>query len=289
MDSDEDMKIIVATRAGFCSGVKRAVDMVYEVLSKGKDVYMLGELIHNRRVVDSFQRLGVQIVKEIPKDAPGAFLVTRSHGISPEIIDKAKKYKLHLVDTTCPFVKRVQELAKFILSNGYELVLVGDRGHAEIEAVLSRLPQSSLVSVISTSSNLEEFLPSTKRVGIVSQTTQSLEFFSQVVGKISRYVQEMLVYNTICEETLSRQKEVEELSQEVDVVIVIGGRNSANTNRLYRIAKKHCLRTIFIERKEELSKEDFKREDTILLVSGASTPYEFVEEIRELLLSWDRG
>ena len=282
------MKIIVATRAGFCSGVKRAIDMTNEALLRKDKVYMLGELIHNKRVVDKFRSLGVKIVKEIPKDAPGAPLITRSHGISPDVIKKAREYGLHLIDTTCPFVKKVQELARYILANGYELILVGDRGHAEIDAVLARLTDLSMVSVISSSSDLLGFIPKTKRVGIVSQTTQSLEFFSQVVGKISKYTQEMLVYNTICEETILRQREVDELSRRADVVVVIGGRNSANTNRLYDIAKKNCPRTIFIERKEELSHNDFKRNDTVLLVSGASTPYEFVEEVKELLLLWDK-
>ncbi len=282
------MKIIVATRAGFCSGVKRAIDMTNEALSQKSKIYMLGELIHNKRVVDKFRSLGVEIIKEIPKDAPGTFLITRSHGISPDIIKRAREYGLHLIDTTCPFVKKVQELARYILANGYELILVGDRGHAEIDAVLARLADLSMVSVISNPSNLLGYVPKTKRVGIVSQTTQSLEFFSQVVGEISKYTQEMLVYNTICEETILRQREVDELSRRADVVVVIGGRNSANTNRLYRIAKKNCPRTIFIEKKEELSREDFKKDDTVLLVSGASTPYEFVEEVKELLLLWNK-
>ncbi len=282
------MKIIVATRAGFCSGVKRAIDMTNETLSQKGKIYMLGELIHNKRVVDKFRSLGVEIVKEIPKDTPGAFLITRSHGISPDVIKEVREYGLHLIDTTCPFVKKVQELARYILANGYELILVGDRGHAEIDAVLARLTDLSMVSVISTPSDLLGFAPNTKRVGMVSQTTQSLEFFSQVVGEISKYTQEMLVYNTICEETILRQREVDELSRRADVVVVIGGRNSANTNRLYRIAKKNCSRTIFVEKKEELSREDFKKDDTVLLVSGASTPYEFVEEVKELLLLWDK-
>ncbi len=281
------MKIIIASRSGFCSGVERAVEMVHDVLSKNQKVYMLGELIHNRRVIDNFQKMGVKVVKDIPKEK-GAFLITRSHGISPEIVMRAKNHGLHLVDTTCPFVKRVQELAKFILKSGYELILVGDRGHAEIEAVLSRLSDHTMVKVISSLEELEDFTPSLKKVGIVSQTTQSLDFFSQVVAKVSQDAKEMIVYNTICEETLSRQKEVEELSGKVDVVIVIGGRNSANTNRLYNIAKKNCSRTLFIENKEELSKDFFKEDDTILLVSGASTPYEFVEEVKDLLLQWDK-
>ncbi len=282
------MKIIIASRSGFCSGVERAVNMVYDLIPQKKDIYMLGELIHNRRVVESFRKSGIKIVKEIPKDAEGAYLITRSHGISPEIIIKAKKYGLNLVDTTCPFVKKVQELAKYILSAGYELVLVGDRGHAEIDAVLSRLPDLSLVHVISNKEDLDKFLPGTKRVGIVSQTTQSLEFFSQVVAKISKFTQEMIVYNTICEETLSRQREIDNLSKKVDVVIVIGGRNSANTNRLYNIAKKNCSRTFFVEDKDELKRENFKPTDTILLVSGASTPFRFVEEVKKLLESWDK-
>ncbi len=282
------MKIIIASRAGFCSGVERAVNMVYEAVKKGRPVYMLGELIHNRRVVDSFRDLGVKIVNEIPRNTPGAFLVTRSHGIPPKVEEEAKKYGLYLIDTTCPFVKKVQELAKRILTGGYELILVGDKGHAEIEAVLSRIDDLSSVRVISSPSDLEAFRPSSKKIGVVSQTTQSLEFFSQVVGKLSKYAQEMLVYNTICEETLSRQQEVRELSRKVDVVVVIGGKNSANTNRLYNIAKKQCPRTFFIEGKDELRRSDFERDDRVLLVSGASTPYKFVEEIKELLFRWDK-
>ncbi len=281
------MKIIIANRSGFCSGVERAVGMLYDALSEDKKVYMLGELIHNRRVIDEFKEMGVEVVSSIPKDKD-AFLVTRSHGISPKIIEEVKGQGLYLLDTTCPFVKRVQELARFILKNGYELILVGDRGHAEIEAVLSRLSDLSMVKVISSPKELKDFKPSTKKIGIVSQTTQSLDFFSQVVGALSRHTQEMVVYNTICEETLARQKEVEELSEKADVVIIIGGRNSANTNRLYNIAKKRCPRTIFIEDKKELSKDLFRSNDTILLVSGASTPYKFVEEVRDLLLEWDK-
>ncbi len=280
------MKIVIASRSGFCSGVERAVEMLYDALSKDKKVYMLGELIHNRRVINEFKEMGVEVVSSIPKDKD-VFLITRSHGISPKIIEEVREQGLYLVDTTCPFVKRVQELAKFILKNGYELILVGDKGHAEIEAVLSRLSDLSMVKVIGSSEELKNFKPSTKKIGIVSQTTQSLDFFSQVVGTLSKHTQEMIVYNTICEETLARQKEVEELSGEVDVVVVIGGKNSANTNRLYNIAKKNCSRTLFIENKEELSKDLFKNNDTVLLVSGASTPYKFVEEVRDLLLEWN--
>lgn len=283
------MKIIIASRIGFCSGVERAVNMAKTVISSGKKVYMLGELIHNKRVISSFRKFGVDIRKDIPKDSPSAYLITRSHGISPKVFEEAKKYNLNIIDTTCPFVRRVQEIAKGLLKNGYELILVGDKGHAEINAVISRIPQNALVSVISNEEDLKDFRPHKNRVGIVSQTTQSLDFFSKVVGDISKYTYELLVYNTICEETVARQNEVDSLSKGVDVVIVIGDRNSANTNRLFQIAMKNCPRTIFIEKPQELKKEYFKTDDVVLLVSGASTPYEFVKEVEIFLknLKWE--
>jgi len=283
------MKIIVASRIGFCSGVERAVNMAKTVISSGKKVYMLGELIHNKRVISSFRKFGVDIRKDIPKDSPSAYLITRSHGISPKVFEEAKKYNLNIIDTTCPFVRRVQEIAKGLLKNGYELILVGDKGHAEINAVISRIPQNALVSVISNEEDLKDFRPHKNRVGIVSQTTQSLDFFSKVVGDISKYAYELLVYNTICEETVARQNDVDSLSKGVDVVIVIGDRNSANTNRLFQIAMENCPRTIFIEKPQELKKEYFKADDVVLLVSGASTPYEFVKEVEIFLknLKWE--
>jgi 4-hydroxy-3-methylbut-2-enyl diphosphate reductase len=273
------MALLIAKSAGFCFGVKRAMDMALEAARKEpQNLYTLGPLIHNPQAVQSLERSGIKLrdrIEDIPK---GGRVLFRSHGVSLQDLEKAKRKKLSIIDATCPTVKKAQFFAKFLHRRGYSLLIVGDFHHPEVEAIRSYLGDG--VEVVENADTVKRLGP-WEKLGIIAQTTQSSSLFRDIVGVSSEKAREVRVFNTICHATTIRQREAVELARRVDCVIVIGGHNSGNTQRLAAICREIQPRTHQIETAEELDPRWFSKRQRIGLTAGASTPYWVIEEVRD--------
>ncbi len=278
------MEILVAKTAGFCFGVKRALELVREALRNGETpLYSLGPLIHNPRVVMELSAKGVQEISdidEIPAQAAGKAII-RSHGAGPGTYRIADAKNIGIIDATCPFVKNVQQLGAFLAGQGYQVIVFGERDHAEVKGVLESIvavPAASPALVISDSGEVDTQQLAAK-VGIISQTTQENSNFSRLVASIVPHVKEIRVFNTICSATAERQRETAELSRKVDVIIVVGGKNSANTSRLAEIGRKNGAKTYQVESASEINPDWFQGIKKVGITAGASTPDEQIDEI----------
>jgi small subunit ribosomal protein S1 len=263
------MEVIVAKTAGFCFGVKRALELVEQALTDTEtSIYSLGPLIHNPAVVTALEARGLKPVMTLDGIDAGR-VVIRSHGVGPSVISAAKAKHLTLIDATCPFVKNVQKLAVGLEQEGYQVVIVGERDHAEVKGVLDSVTGQALVIEDPAEISVDLLQP---KVGIVSQTTQDSQGFNRVVGAIVPYTKECRVFNTICLATARRQHEASELSRQAEVMIVVGGKNSANTRHLAEICRTGGASTYQVEAAAELQKVWFSGVNRIGVTAGASTP-----------------
>ena len=274
--------ITVAGHAGACYGVQRALDLVHKVAAEATgSVHTLGPLIHNPQVVAGLERAGVSVVEDVP-DQSGSTLVLRTHGVVPEVEEVAHERGLAVVDATCPYVKRVHHAAERLQRDGYQVLVVGEAGHPEVEAILGHAPGAVAVANVAALDGVTL----SKREGVVVQTTQAKATLDAVVSELMARVPEVCVVNTICEATSERQQAARELAGRSDVMVVIGGRNSANTTRLAEICSAACPRTHHIEVPAELEAAWFAGARDVGVTAGASTPTaqidEVVSRIREL-------
>jgi small subunit ribosomal protein S1 len=277
------MEIILAKTAGFCFGVKRALELVDQALADtGTPIYSLGPLIHNPAVVAELETRGLKPVETLRGIGAGR-VVIRSHGVGPSVIAMAQAQHLTLIDATCPFVKNVQELALTLDREGYQVVIVGEREHAEVKGVLDAVKGAAIVIEDPDEVDRELVAP---KVGIVSQTTQESAAFNRVVGAIVPYAKECRIFNTICLATARRQQEAAELSRQVERMIVVGGKNSANTRHLAQICRSGGTLTYQVEDAAELQTGWFAGVSRIGVTAGASTPdaqiFSVVEKINLL-------
>jgi 4-hydroxy-3-methylbut-2-enyl diphosphate reductase len=264
------MEVRVARHAGVCYGVERALKLANEAADAGVPVRTLGPLIHNPQAVEELQSRGIEVVGSLD-DADEGILVIRTHGVDPAIIRDAKASGLEVLDATCPFVSSAQQAAAQLKADGYTVVIVGEADHPEVEGIVAHAGGDALV--VEEVSDIPERLPS-RRVGIVVQTTQSLERLNQVVGALLPRVSELKVHNTICSATSHRQSAAGELAREVDVMVVVGGKNSGNTTRLAEICRSANPRVHHVETADELRPEWFSGARLVGVTAGASTPDE---------------
>ncbi len=283
----KDIKL--AKYAGFCYGVKRAVETVKKLKCENPDkkVFVLGELIHNAHVIRDLEKLGIKTLNEIPEKGEG-ICVIRSHGESPEIIEKIKQVGFEPVDLTCPDVKKVQQKAVELAKEGYFVVIVGKEEHPEVIAIKANAKLwSDKVIVAANPEQLEPYkeqIKSHKRVGVVVQTTQRITTLNSIVEYLTSIAKEIHIANTICQSTAMRQAEARELAQESDLVIVVGSKKSANTTHLAEILK-DITSTIHIENADELAnyKDIIDRAVKISITAGASTPQDVIEDVIKTL------
>lgn len=267
--------ITVAEHAGACYGVQRALELVERVASEATGpVHTLGPLIHNPQVVDGLSRRGVTVVEDVPEKA-GSTLVLRTHGVVPEVEEMARRRGLTVVDATCPYVKRVHHAAERLQADGYQVLVVGEAGHPEVEAILGHAPGAIAVANVAELEGVEL----EKRVGVVVQTTQAKATLDAVIAALTSRVPEVRIINTICEATSERQQAAAKLASSSDVMVVIGGRNSANTTRLATICQASCERTHHIESCGELEGAWFAGAARIGVTAGASTPTSQIDEL----------
>lgn len=272
------MKIIMAKNSGFCFGVKRAITMAFKAAEEREHICSFGPIIHSPQVVESLAEKGVEIVTDI-KSIEHEAVILRSHGVTAGELEKisANSNNIEIIDATCPFVKKAQDHAAQLSRDGYTVVLVGEAEHPEVQGIVS---YASLGNVFTVATREDvEALPGCKKIGIIAQTTQSYSNFCQVVEACLTKCQELRVFNTICDATTVRQDEARAVASQVDLMLVIGGHNSANTTRLAHICKELQPRTYHIETADEIAPEWFTDVELTGITAGASTPQWIVEKI----------
>ena len=282
------MKVKVARTAGFCFGVKRAVDKVYQLIEQGiQPIYTLGPIIHNEEVVSDLAARGVQVIEEKDLDTLSeGTVVIRSHGVGMEVYHKLEANHLDYVDVTCPFVLKIHRIVEKQSHAGKHIVIFGDPNHPEVRGICGWC--EGAYTVLKNKEDTEQFLPSEdKEICVVSQTTFNYNKFKELVEILckKRYDNSVLnmgdILNTICNATEERQKEAQNIAGEVDTMLIIGGRHSSNTQKLFEICKEECGNTYYIQTPVDLDSEMFHHSSYVGITAGASTPKKIIEEVQE--------
>ena len=285
------MKVVTAKTAGFCFGVKRAVDKVYELIESGASpIYTLGPIIHNEQVVADLDSKGVRVIEERDLDSlTEGVVVIRSHGIGKKVYDKLKERELEYVDVTCPFVLKIHRIVERESSKNAHIIIIGDKNHPEVQGICGWCSKGEdAFTVIKDARDAKAIvIPEGKEICIVSQTTFNYNKFQELVEILSKKLYDnnvlniLNVLNTICNATEERQKEAKFIAGEVDTMLVVGGKHSSNTQKLFEICKKECENTYYIQTPVDLDSEMFQCSSYVGITAGASTPKNIIEEVQE--------
>jgi len=275
------MKINIAKKAGFCFGVKRAIDITFDLAKEdNKGLYTYGPLIHNPQVVEELRIKGVKTVDDLTSPDIRTIII-RTHGVSPEVYAETSKMGYNVIDATCPFVKKAQNFAQILNDEGYQVLIIGDKEHPEVQGLMGFAGGHAVVA-----DNADNLPVLKNRVGIIVQTTQPFDTFRKIVLEVINTVREVKIYNTICDFTAQRVKETRELAKKVELMIIVGGKNSSNTNQLVKLSKDVCAKVYHVETAEEIREEWFQGVENVGITGGASTPQWIIEDavkkIREI-------
>lgn len=279
------MDIEIAKYSGYCFGVKRALDIAEETLNKYKKkvnkIYTLGQIIHNRGVVEGLSKKGITVVNSEENITPGSILIVRSHGMSPVVLKRIRAKKVKIVDTTCPFVKKAQDKANFLSRSGYFVIIIGNKEHPEVIGIKEHIENNNF-AVVEDIKDVKN-IGKKEKIGIVVQTTQTSKKFKSIVSKILEKGKEILVENTICSTTVNRQNSTRELAKRVDVMIIVGGKNSANTTHLAEISKNCNTITYHIENYKGINLSWLRGIKKVGISGGASTPEKDILKVKKLI------
>ena len=275
------LEVVRAKYAGACYGVQRALDMTLKAAAEGGSVCTLGPLIHNPRVVAELDAQGIGVAESID-GIDAEKVVIRSHGVVPQVLEAIDERGFSIVDATCPHVMRAQRAAAKLASEGYHVIVVGEEGHPEVEGISAHARVAGgTCTVVGGAADIPADL--TGRVGVVVQTTQSQEKLDEVLEALDQYDLEVEVKNTICFATTQRQASAIDLAQRMDAMVVIGGRNSSNTTRLFEICSQYCDRSYHIEGPEEIDPQWFAGCRSVGVSAGASTPDDQIDRVVSFL------
>ncbi len=274
----DPLKIIVAKDAGFCFGVRDAIEKAREVAREHGKVYMLGDIVHNERVVKDLAKENVRVVDSLDQveDAPVLF---RAHGTIPDIWAEAGKKDLTIVDATCPLVHEIHDEIKKLHQEGRKLIIIGDHGHDEVVAIQAQVPQATVISSIGEA----EDLPRMKRAGVVSQSTQMIENVQEIIGILSMKIFDLRFVNTVCFPTRRNQGQIKEIAPVVDVMVIVGSFTSANTKRLHEVSLSLNPRSYMVENAFDIQESWFDMAESVGISAGASSPDDLIEEVVEHL------
>jgi 4-hydroxy-3-methylbut-2-enyl diphosphate reductase len=270
------MEIKIATYAGFCFGVRRAVDMAEKALESGRKVYCMDSLIHNQQVIEKLEKKGLVTVRDLAEIPAESLFLIRSHGIDPKIVEKIVAQGCEILDATCPFVRRAQLVAKKFHEENYEVVICGDPEHAEVIGINAWTDDSA--KIINNANEVKN-LEFQGAVGVLSQTTQKKEFLDSVARELAKKTKKLVIENTICLDSSTKQAEVSALAKVVDLMIVIGGKNSSNTGKLVQLSEAQKTPTRHIETAAELQEEWFENVQIVGIAAGASTAQFLIDEV----------
>lgn len=275
-------QVMLAKSAGFCFGVKRAVNTVYEEAQKGK-AYTYGPIIHNEEVVKDLEKRGVRAIENLEdflRLEPGT-VVIRSHGVARNVYDFFKGHGFRIVDATCPFVLKIHRIVEEHTKNGEHILIIGNDHHPEVEGIKGWCEEGRQ-TVVETKEEAEQFwVPKNQKVCIVSQTTFNFKKFQELVEIIRKKGYDIFVLNTICNATEERQAEARMIAAKADAMIVIGGRSSSNTQKLFEICKSECENTYYIQTLADLDLKKLRSIDNVGITAGASTPNNIIEEVQK--------
>jgi 4-hydroxy-3-methylbut-2-enyl diphosphate reductase len=283
-------KVILASLAGFCYGVNRAVDLCINTKSQNssRTVCVFGQLIHNEMAIKYLESKGVLTIDSMDEIPEGSICVIRSHGEGPEVFDKLKDRNVEVVDATCPDVKRVQSTAAQLARENYQVIIIGQYDHPEVIAIEQHVnsQQKQPAIIVSSYKDIEDKkqqILRARKVGVVVQTTKTMEEFETLLSCISRISYEVRAFNTICNTTSRRQKQAQELAKDVDFMVVVGSKHSSNTSNLAQICKEINLNTVHVENVRELKDYNLDEYDSIGVTAGASTPKFVIDEVMKYL------
>ena len=278
------MEVRVADSAGFCFGVKRAVNLVYECAEeKNMPIYTYGPIIHNEEVTKDMTNRGVNIIDNLEElySLKDGKIILRSHGVAKSTIDELDKIPFRYVDATCPFVKKIHDIVSKYSKDGYAIVIIGNSEHPEVQGIKGWSETNDTFVIDSLQEAREFCLNSDKKICIVAQTTYNGKKFEELVEIISKKGYDINVINTICNATSTRQNEAAKLAKECDAMIVIGSKTSSNTQKLFEICKKECENTYYIQTVNDLDLESMGDFQTVGITAGASTPNYIIEEVQK--------
>ena len=278
-------EVKVAKSAGFCFGVQRAVDMVYEEAAKadktGRNVYTLGPVIHNEQVVSEMEKKGVHVIEDTDSIEGGAdtTVIIRSHGVPKDVIDRLKEKNVKITDATCPFVAKIHRIVEQKYNEGYDIIVVGNAKHPEVEGICGWC--NNTADVIGSIEEAKKYdKHGDKKLCIVSQTTFNYKKFQDIVDIFCKKSYDILVMNTICNATEERQTEAGTIARQSDAMLVIGGKHSSNTQKLFEICKKACPDTYFIQTLDDLNLNKLQSFRSVGITAGASTPNNIIKEVQ---------
>ena len=271
------MKILLAKNAGYCFGVRDAVNMAYDTAEEYGDVYMLGHIVHNENVVDELDKVGAKVVDSLDDVPNGRPVLLRAHGTHVDTWEEAKKKNMNIVDATCPLVRDIHDEIKELESDGRKIIIIGDHGHDEVVGIASQVKDPVVVATTEEAKNLRK----TKRAGIVSQSTQTIENVQEIVNILMSKVVDLRFINTICFPTKRNQEQIKELSEKCDVMIVIGSFTSANSKRLTDLSNQRNKRSYQVTCAVEIDEKWLEDCDTVGISAGASTPDNTIKEVIE--------
>ncbi|MEO0071677.1 MAG: 4-hydroxy-3-methylbut-2-enyl diphosphate reductase [candidate division WOR-3 bacterium] len=275
-------QVIVAQPTGFCFGVERAIQLVKKGLAKWGRVFTYGELVHNPLVVRELKSLGVKELKSLRRlnEVGNGALVIRAHGCPPAVIEECQRQQINVIDATCPYVRRVQNVARKLTEEGYQVVVVGEKNHPEVKAILAAAGKTAQVYP----PNPKKAFKGKAKLGVVAQTTIDRNSFKEKVAKLLNFCYtEIRVFDTVCAEVVARQEAAVRIAKRVAAVVVVGGKNSANTRRLVNIVRRSGKPVVHITRAKDLDVIKWRHFEKVGIVAGASTPAETVEEIAQIL------
>ena len=277
------MEVRLAKTAGFCFGVRRAVDTVYEQVEQAEGpIYTYGPIVHNEIVVQELEEKGVKVLnsEEELKSLTSGTVIIRAHGVGEKVYELLKQQGVNLVDATCPFVKKIHRIARKEEANGRHILIIGNAKHPEVEGIRGWCEKPAYV--VESLEEAENFaLPMGEKLCIVSQTTFNYNQFEDIVEIISKKGYDIIVLNTICSATEERQTEAREIASDVDAMIVIGGSHSSNTQKLFEICKKECENTYYIQSLDDLDLKTSQSIRCVGITAGASTPNKIIEEVQK--------
>ena len=275
------MEIKTVKSAGFCFGVKRAVNLAVESLKScaDKKIYTMGQIIHNNDVVNCLQKKGIEPITDESGilNIKNSIVILRSHGVEKDILNKLHLNNNIIIDAICPFVKKIHNYVTMLTSENYFVVIIGDKNHPEVVAISSFADKenSAIISNVNELKNMKK----KNKIGVVAQTTQDIKNFLEITSELLKNKGEIRIFNSICDATSKRQIESVEMAKEADIMIVIGGKHSANTKRLYEICKVVNSDTFHIENKSELKADWFTDTEVVGITAGASTPDNVIKEV----------
>ena len=275
------MKVIIAKDAGYCFGVRDAVNLAYDTAEKHEDVYMLGDIVHNENVVNDLNKAGAKVVNSISEVPENKKILFRAHGTVPDLWDKADKKGREVIDATCPLVHKIHKEVKELQDEGRKIVVIGDHGHDEVVAIAAQVDNAVVISSKEEAQKLRKH----RKIGVVSQSTQMIENVHEIINVLISRIYDIRFINTICFPTKRNHEQIKELAEDCDVIIIIGSFTSANSKRLTKMSKTINKRTYQVTCSKEIEVCWFDECTKVGISAGASTPDYLIEDVADKIKS----